>query len=177
MRTPPLHHLPQAGLVTIFLSLLISTSSAAYIALQTFSVRYVLGDFGSATFTDDNTIVCDVPAFTIGDPCPPDAPQPITDKDSSKLYPIDSKFGFVVVDFAGAAEEARNNNYQEGFVGNVLEGDNVIGLKVSNSATDVYKIPPPLCTWCHGIGANSAKCSTKYFSIMERILTCHKAIP
>lgn len=102
---------------------------------------------------DDKSIVCGVPAFTVDGvsydssaSCPVDAPKPITDKDNSKLYPVDSEFGFRVVDFAGAIGKDKDYDYKEGFVGNVVEGPNVIGLKVSNSATDIYKVPPPLGT-------------------------------
>ena len=185
------HHVttnrPLVGLIT-FLTV-VSSTNAAYIAKHTFSVKDVLGGFDGVTFGDENDgsgssgIVCGVPPFTIdgheynSDKCPDKAPQPITDKDNSKLYPIDSEFAFDVVDCAGAAQKTRDYDYQEGFVGNILEGQNVIGLKVSNSATSVYKVAPPLGTWCQGMGANSVKCSTEHFSVMEHILTCHETIP
>ena len=89
------------------------------------------------------------------------------------LYPIDSEFGFNVVDFLGAQGKARNNDYREGFVGQLPTG----GVKVSNSATDTYRVRAPLGTWCQGLGGNSVKCSTEHFTVMEHVLSCHEAVP
>jgi hypothetical protein len=122
--------------------------------------------------------------------------QPIT------LYPIDSEFGYEVIDFLGAAQKTRDGDYLEGFVGNVTAGfptqaiiDGVTfqftnaassslydapitgGVAVSNAATDTYKVKPPMGTWCRGLGGNSVKCETEHYSVMEHILTCHELIP
>ena len=123
------------------------------------------------------------------------------------LYPIDSEFGYDIIDFLGAAQKTRDNDYLEGFIGDVPpayfptqaiinEGtidEYVIpytddpltgkyppitgGVAVSNAATDTYKVKPPLGTWCRGLGGNSVKCETEHYSVMEHILSCHEVIP
>ena len=35
------------------------------------------------------------------------------------LYPVDSTFGYQTIDFLGAAQKTRDDDYAEGFVGNV----------------------------------------------------------
>ncbi len=64
--------------------------------------------------------------------------------------------------------------YAEGWVGNIEDGDEVVGIKVSNAETDTYKVKPPLGTWCQGLGGNSIKCSTEHYTVMEHVLTCHE---
>jgi hypothetical protein len=118
---------------------------AEYRVSHTFSVKDIIGSFSGKTFESDQIIVCDVPAFQDpNDPsktfpnapaCPLDAPTPITDKDKNKLYPIDSEFGFDVVDFAGALAKTLDQEYQEGFAGNIMSGSEVVGLSVANAPT------------------------------------------
>jgi hypothetical protein len=176
--------------------------------IYTFSIENVQGDFSGNTFGGmagipaDRTILCGAPGSTVN--CTGITPitdtklvgQPIT------LYPIDSEFGYQVIDFLGAAQKTRDNDYAEGFVGNVTTGfptqaviDGVTfqfnnatstsiydapitgGIAVSNAATDTYKVKPPMGTWCVGLGGNSVKCETEHYSVMEHILTCHELIP
>ena len=57
-----------------------------------------MGDAGAIT---DPSIICGAPVA--GSPeCPTDAAQPVVDRDGDTLYPVDSEFGFYVVDFLGA---------------------------------------------------------------------------
>ena len=150
------------------------------------------GDFqgntfgGAAGIPADNTIICGVAG---GAQCPPGI-APITDtkllpNQNITLYPVDSEFGYEVIDFLGAAQKTRDNDYLEGFVGNVTAGfptsaviDGVIsvhtrldqhrcpitgGIAVSNAATETYKVKPPMGTWCRGLGGNSVKCETEHY--------------
>ena len=149
-----------------------------------FSINDIQGAFNGSTFGDggavtDSTIICDVPD---GVACPPTAEVgPIIDKQGVTLYPIDSEFGFYIVDFLGAAQKYRDDNYVEGWAGNFTDlGDPLNprdGLKVSNQATDTYKVKPPFGTWCRGLGGNSVKCETEHYSVMEHTLSCHEVIP
>lgn len=77
------------------------------------------------------------------------------------MIPVDSEFGFVVEDFVSAAQKTRNNDYEEGFVGDLTENSVQIGLQVSNAPTDTFKVKTPLGTWCLGLGSTSVKCSTE----------------
>jgi len=142
-----------------------------------FSINDVLGGFSGNTFGSpdgtsvDPTIICG-----LGEPCPVDN-QPFLDKSGVMLYPVDSEFGFYVVDFLGAQSKSRDGDYKEGFVGNITEGDTVIGIQVSSAPTLKYKVKPPLGTWCQGIGGASVKCETEHYSTMEHVLSCHETIP
>jgi hypothetical protein len=118
---------------------------AEHIVSHTFSVKDIIGSFSGTTFEFDKNIVCGVPEFQDpNDPsktfvgatdCLANAPNPITDKGNNKLYPIDSEFGFDVVDFAGALAKILDQKYQEGFAGNIMSGSEVVGLSVSNAPT------------------------------------------
>mgnify|MGYP001818852236 CR=1 FL=1 len=144
-----------------------------------FSINDIQGAFNGSTFgaggaVTDNTIICDAPG---GVACPPTAEVgPVIDKQGVTLYPIDSEFGFYIVDFLGAAQKFRDNDYLEGWAGDFTDllGP---GLKVSNQATDTYKVKPPFGTWCRGLGGNSVKCETEHYSVMEHTLSCHEVIP
>ncbi len=146
--------------------------------VHVFSVDDVLGGFGGQTFggtaiTDaDDTIICGLGSRA----CPPDV-QPYTDKAGVMLYPVDSEFGFYVVDFVGAQHKARDYDYKEGYVGNIVDGTEVIGIKVSNAPTLKYKVKPPLGTWCQGLGGTSVKCETEHYTVMEHVQSCHEVIP
>ena len=170
-------------------------------APHTFSINDVQGDFqgntfgGAAGIPADPTIICGAGG---GSPACPPGIAPITDtkllpNQNITLYPIDSEFGYEVIDFLGAAQKTRDNDYLEGFVGNITSGfptsaliDGVTvnfspaitgGIAVSNAATDTYKVKPPMGTWCRGLGGNSVKCETEHYSVMEHILSCHELIP
>jgi uncharacterized repeat protein (TIGR01451 family) len=123
------------------------------------------GGYGGADV--DRDIIC---GTSSGATCDID---PVVDKSGVTLYPVDSEFGYYVVDFLGAVQKARDGDYLEGFVGNIPGG----GIMVSNAATDTYKVKPPLGTWCRGLGGNSVKCETEHYTTMEHVLSCHEVIP
>ena len=148
-----------------------------YEAEHIFSVDDVIGGFDGKTFKQDPTILCGTPNSDGMVTACPEGIVPLSDKDDDKLYPIDSEFGFNVVDFLGAAQLERDDDYLEGFAGNIMDGPDVIGLKISNASTKTYKVKPPLGTWCQGLTATAVKCSTEHFSVMEHVLTCHETIP
>jgi len=145
--------------------------------VHVFSINDVMGGFDGSTFgtsgaTQDPYIICDLGSA----PCPEDN-QPFVDKSGVMLYPVDSEFGFYVVDFLGAQGKIRDGDYREGFVGNIIENGAQIGIQVSNSATDTYKVKPPFGTWCQGLGGTSVKCETEHYSVMEHVLSCYETIP
>ena len=124
-----------------------------------FTIEDVQGGFdgstvGTAGRVTDPSIVCGAPIA--GSPaCPVDAAQPVMDSDGDLLFPVDSEFGFNVVDFLGAQPKTRDGDYGEGFVATVQEEGEDVGLKLSNAATEFYKVRPPLGTWCAGLGGNT----------------------
>jgi len=117
------------------------------------------------------------------------------------LYPIDSVFGFEVVDFVGAAQKTIDGIYAEGFAGNYQVGSggatgvdqlgNPVdestdtaewplltgGLMLSSPDTAVFKTPARLGTWCAGLGGATVKCDSEHFVVMEHALSCHETIP
>jgi hypothetical protein len=137
-----------------------------------FSIDDIVGDFegrtyGTAGNEEDTSIICN------GAGCPPT----MQDKQGNTLYPIDSEFAFHVTDFAGAIPRVRDNDYAEGFAGNVLDGPAVIGLAVANVATDTFRVPSGLGTWCAGLGNTSVKCSAEQYVVMEHVKTCYETVP
>ena len=142
-----------------------------------FSINDVQGGFDGSTFGSldgasiDPTIICG-----LGVPCPADN-GPVVDKQGVTLYPVDSEFGYYIVDFLGAQGKIRDDDYLEGFVGNIEEAGVQIGIKVSNAATEKYKVKPPLGTWCQGLGGTSVKCETEHYTVLEHVLSCYETIP
>jgi hypothetical protein len=102
---------------------------------------------------------------------------PLVDKDGTTLYPIDSQFGFYVIDFLGAEVKTLDLIYAEGYAGNIVRENEVVGLRVANQATDTFKTPAGWGTWCQGLGGTSVKCSTEHYTVMEHVLSCHEVIP
>jgi len=148
--------------------------------VHVFSVNDVMGGFDGSTFgetgaTQSLDIICGLPEST--KTCPEDNGPITTDKSGVVLYPVDSEFGYYIVDFLGAQGKIRDFDYLEGFVGNIVEGTEVIGIQVSNAATEKYKVKPPLGTWCQGLGGTSVKCETEHYTTMEHVLSCHETIP
>jgi len=147
--------------------------------LHVFSVDDVMGVFDGSTFGTEEgyptgtSIICVVEG---GSPCPEDN-GPFLDKSGVVLYPVDSEFGYYVVDFVGAQGKSRDGDYLEGAVGNIVEEGVQIGIQVSNAATETYKVKPPLGTWCQGLGGTSVKCETEHYTVMEHVLSCHETIP
>lgn len=152
-----------------------SAESTVHVADHTFSMLDIQGGFNGATVQDDPTIICGAPID--GSPvCEADDAQPFID-DGDVLFPIDSEFGFSVVDFLGAQTKTGNLDYAEGWAGDMFDGDVQIGVKISNAATDFYKVKPPLGTWCAGLGGTSVKCSTEHYTVLEHVLSCHETVP
>lgn len=147
--------------------------------VHVFSINDVMGGFDGTTFgtepVDPDTgysVICDV-GYTS---CPEDN-GPVVDKQGVTLYPVDSEFGFYVVDFLGAEGKVRDGDYREGFVGNIEENGVQVGIKIANAPTLKYKVKPPLGTWCQGLGGTSVKCETEHYVTMEHVLSCHETIP
>lgn len=160
------------------LVLSLNTTQAYESPVHIFSIDDVMGGFSGSTFgtagaTQDTSIICGVAG---GAACPPDI-GPVIDKAGVTLFPVDSEFGYYVVDYLGAQGKSRDGDYLEGFVGNILEEGVLAGIKISNVATDTYKVKPPLGTWCQGLGATSVKCETEHYTTMEHVLSCYETIP
>jgi hypothetical protein len=176
MRSKILRKAPIA--LAVSAALLQSAAFAYESPVHTFSINDVLGGFdgrtfgGTATTEADASIICDLGNTQ----CPPDN-QPFIDKSGVKLYPVDSEFGYYVVDFLGAQGKARDYDYLEGFVGNIEDGTSVVGIQVANAPTLKYKVKPPLGTWCQGLGGTSVKCETEHYTVMEHVQSCHETIP
>ena len=170
--------------------------------LHTFSINDVQGGFTGSTFgtsgaVQDTSILCDAPGSSSA--CPPEVSPIVSPKmppgsgTVDALYPIDSEFGFYVVDFLGGARKIRDGDYLEGFVGDItgsyppsaeIDGNPIAyappiagGIAVSDAATDTYKAKTPLGSWCRGLGGNSVKCETEHYSVLEHVLSCHEVIP
>jgi len=163
---------------TVLLMFLQGTAFAYESDLHVFSINDVMGGFDGSTFGSldgasiDDTIICDLGSI----PCPTDN-GPFLDKSGVMLYPVDSEFGFYIVDFLGAQGKARDGDYLEGFVGNIVDNGVQMGIQISNAATEKYKVKPPLGTWCQGLGGTSVKCETEHYSVMEHVLSCYETIP
>jgi hypothetical protein len=146
--------------------------------LHIFSINDVMGGFDGSTYgasgvIQDKTIIC---GLSTDVPCPEDN-GPFLDKSGVVLYPVDSEFGFYVVDFLGAEGKVRDSDYLEGFVGNIEDAGVQIGIQIANAPTLKYKVKPPLGTWCQGLGGTSVKCETEHYTTMEHVLSCYETIP
>lgn len=171
-------------LVILTIPLPATADEIHHIVSHTFSVDDMQGGFDGSVYGGvegsilDDSIICGLTADDGSVPVPCDETQPIQDKKTGEwLYPVDSEFGFYVSDFVGAAGKERDDDYAEGWVSNVLSSGEVIGLRLSNAATDTFKVKYPMGTWCVGMGANTVKCSTEHYSVMEHIKTCYETIP
>jgi hypothetical protein len=158
--------------IAVVSALVQSNAIAQYKAEHVFSVNDVLGGFDGTTYgapglTNDPSIICGLGSVACLET------QDFLDKSGVRLYPVDSEFGYYVVDFLGAEGKIRDFDYAEGFVGNEPSG----GIRVSNAPTLKYKVKPPLGTWCQGLGGTSVKCETEHYTSMEHVLTCHETIP
>jgi len=125
------------------------------------------GKYGMMLCSDDGTwkATCDA-----------DHP-PIVGDEAVKLYPIDSAFGFHVVPYALATpKEIRDGIWGEGYAGPIMDGTDVIGVELSDAATDTFKTPAGWGTWCAGLGGNTVKCETEHYVVMEHVLTCHETV-
>jgi len=161
-----------AAALVLAAGLTAQAETVTYTTEHTFSINDVQGGFDGATYAEDPTIICGL----VGGPACEGA-EPFTDKSGVTLYPVDSEFGFFVEDYVGAAQKWRDQLYEEGFAGNIYANGELVGLRVSNAATSTFKVNYPEGTWCQGLGANTVKCSTEHYSVMEHVLSCHEQIP
>jgi hypothetical protein len=137
---------------------------------HTFSIDDVLTDFSSgATEGEVGTIVCDEGG------CPGEGS--IVDKAGVTLHPIDSSYGFDVTDFVGGETREADGVFEEGWAGNLTEGDSVIGVSLSDAETSSLKSGSPRGTWAAGIGGSSVKASTEDYVVAEHVLTCTQSVP
>jgi beta-lactam-binding protein with PASTA domain len=204
VKTPKLTHLISTFVLGLLVLTPLQTAQAIpYTSpLHVFSIDDVQGGFNGSTFgtagaVQDTSILCDAPGSSANCPAgvsPVTSPKmPPGSGTSPALYPVDSEFGFYVVDFLGAAQKIRDNDFLEGFVGNItanfptsamIDGKPVNynppirgGVAVSNASTNFYKAKTPLGSWCRGLGGNSVKCETEHYSVLEHVLSCHEVIP
>ncbi len=128
-----------------------------------FSIDDILGNFDGTTYADDPTII-----DLDGTPTIPT----LTDKAGTVLSPIDNEFGFIVSDFEGAEDKVRNNDYAEGWVGNIVDANlGVVGIATVNAVTDSFKSGQPFGTWAAGLGGNTVKASTEHYNVMAHLLS------
>ena len=81
--------------------------------------------FGAAGAIQDTSIICGIPGSSV--PCPADN-GPVVDKQGSHPYiPVDSEFGYYVVDFLGAVGKVRDGDYKEGFVNDFTDDNGSTG--------------------------------------------------
>lgn len=92
-------------------------------------------------------------------------------KEGVTLYPIDSEFGFYITDFEGAEDKVLDDDYAEGWAGDLIIEGQQAGLVVSDSPTDTFKTPAVLGTWLAGIGGNTVKASTEHYTAMQEVLS------
>jgi hypothetical protein len=166
----------------VFALLSASAAQAAEVRHTNFK-RFYLGDlvadfegrtYGPAGNGQYQNVLCSL-SGAVGSICDPDH-APIPGNDATLLYPIDSEFGFNVVPYALATQKTLDGIYAEGYAGNIVEAGKVVGLELSDAATDTFQVPAGLGTWCSGIGGSSVKCSTEAFVVMEHVLTCHETM-
>ncbi|GGI82390.1 hypothetical protein [Shewanella gelidii] len=146
-------------------------TGTVYSVSHTFSVNDVLGGFDGVTYAENPNIICGIGGESPA--CPEGAAQPkAVKKGGEMMYPVDSEFGFYVQDFVGAAEKIYDQDYGEGWVGNIDDG-----LLVANAKTVVFKAPKRTGTWCAGLGGGLVKCSSEHYTTLEHVLTCYESVP
>mgnify|MGYP006221968543 FL=1 len=166
--------LASQGAIAIALLLTsISNHAANYSVTHHFSINDLQGDFTTGeTYAQNPNLLCGI----VNSPaCPKNGVQPLL-VDGVNLYPIDSEFGFYVVDYVGGFTKQLDGAYTEGFIGNFSDGMGT-GVMTSNAPTLRFKTPKPAGTWCAGMGGTSVKCSTENYAVLEHILTCYESIP
>jgi len=114
------------------------------------------------------------PTIILGNDPGEDTSGNIVSSNGNTLSPIDNSFTTDELDFFGATDRDRDGVYEEGYAGNIVEESEVVGLEVSDVATDLFKAGAPLGTWAAGLGGESIKASTEHFTVMESILTCNQ---
>ncbi|MDB4111807.1 hypothetical protein N9571_04555, partial [Yoonia sp.] len=93
------------------------------------------------------------------------------DADGTTLYRIDSEFGYYVSDFENAEQKILDSDYAEGWAGNKMDGDEIIGLVISDAPTDTFKTPAVFGTWLAGLGGSTVKASTEHYVTMQNVLS------
>jgi hypothetical protein len=131
-----------------------------------FSTDDIVGGFDGTVAADDPSILC-----TSG--CEDNVQQ----SGSITLFPIDNGFGWNVIDYVGAEQRARDDNHEEGWAGNIMDGDEVIGLGVSNIPTLTFRTGRNQGQWCAGLGGALVKCKSNNYVTMQHVLTCAERIP
>jgi len=96
---------------------------------------------------------------------------PTKDADGTTLYRIDSEFGYYVSDFENAEQKSLDGDYAEGWAGNAMDGDEIIGLVISDSPTETFKTPAVFGTWLAGLGGSTVKASTEHYVTMQNVLS------
>ncbi|MGF1761229.1 hypothetical protein L4D76_25560 [Photobacterium sagamiensis] len=164
------------GLSLLALSPGLAAAPQTHIQQHTFSVMDVQGGKDNATYATDQSILCGM-ADSVHTSCPDGGPQPQTDREGVTLYPIENNFGFIVSDFVGAAPRIFDEDYAEGFAGNVTDETYGDGLALANSETNLFKTRDPYGTWCTGVGGVTVKCSSEHYVAMEHVLSCNESVP
>lgn len=138
-----------------------------YTTSHTFAMDDILGAHDGLTAADDPTIVCTTGcedwASSVG---------------GFDLYPVDSTFGFHVVDFVGSTPKVRDDDYLEGWIGDVGDGLGAHwGVAIQNAETASFRSGFPNGAWCGGLGGELVKCSSEHWVVTEHVLTCDETIP
>jgi len=175
-----------------------------------FSEDDIQGGFNDDRWSTNKEVLCGHDDSTgAAVTCPGGGPQPydVTKPGTARLYPIDSAFGFNVLDFVGATQKVLGDGvWGEGWAGNYTPdascsgssaklgtdhlGQEVTectdtaewplvtgGLMISSTPTPAFKTPAGLGTWCAGLGGATVKCDSEHFTVMEHVLTCHETVP
>jgi hypothetical protein len=130
--------------------------------LHLFSINDIVGGFDGSSYADDPTIIDTAGTSSV---------ESFISKDGNTLYPIDSTFGFYLADFVGAEQKVRDDDYAEGWAGDMYDvAGNAIGLELSDAETGVFKSGLPLGTWLTGLGGVTVKASTEHYVVMADIL-------
>ncbi len=129
-----------------------------YTAKHVFSTDDITGTFDGVTQGEDGGVI----DFTA---------DPKVTKEGVNLYPIDSEFGYIVTDFVGAVEKTLNDDYAEGWAGDLEVAGEHVGLVISDEPTDFFKTPAVLGTWLAGLGGNTVKASTEHYMVMQNVLS------
>ncbi|MGR5452963.1 hypothetical protein [Vibrio alfacsensis] len=147
-----------------------------FVQRHTFSVMDVQGGKDNATYAEDQSVICGMADSTYS-VCPDGAAQQVTDNEGITLYPIESNFGYVVSDFVGAAPRTFDEDYAEGFAGNINDDTYGDGVAIANVETNLFKTRDGYGTWCSGVGGSSVKCSSEHYVVMEHVLSCNVSVP
>ncbi|MFD0979532.1 hypothetical protein [Tropicimonas aquimaris] len=132
---------------------LLDPETVQYKSAYTFRIGDITVGWNGETLATRQESLSDTPAMT--------------SKAGVEMYAIDSQFGFYVTDFIGAQDKDFDDDFGEGFVGELAGG----GIAVSDARTDTFSVPARLGTWLEGIGGNFVKASTEHYSVMQAILS------